>query len=256
MLSRAMFYLRFAAAMVAFGLICVCGAMLVLLGLGRRRVARAVAWLMSRTLCPLARLRVTVRGEERLNGAHPCVIVGNQQSVVCYAIYARLYARFPDSAVIAKMVGKWDIPLVAWLFRATGNLVVDPGNPLRSAVSFVNARKLLQERGTSIWIGAEGTRWGEAGRLGPFKRGAFQLAVETGAPIVPLVISPLKPKTDLRARLLQPNHVELRVLEPIPTAHLTEQDIDGLRDDVWGRMQAALTNMARERDVSLASRDA
>ncbi|MBI4539898.1 MAG: 1-acyl-sn-glycerol-3-phosphate acyltransferase [Gemmatimonadetes bacterium] len=247
-----MFYLRFLVGVLAFAAAVAYGALLVLAGRERSRVARAVARVMARTVCAVARLRVRVTGAERLEAVRPSVVIGNQQSVLCNAVYAHLYAQVPDSAVIGKLVGKWDLPLATWLFRATGNFVVDPRNPMRTAVAFVNAREAILTRGTSIWIAPEGTRWKEPGRLGPFKRGAFRLAIETGVPIVPVVVSPLKPKTDLEARRVLPNDVEVLVLDPISTAGLTKKDVDALRDEAWRRMQAALTEMMRERDASAA----
>jgi 1-acyl-sn-glycerol-3-phosphate acyltransferase len=87
---------------------------------------------------------------------------------------------------------------------------------------------------------AEGTRGKERGRLGPFKRGAFRVAVATGVPIVPVVISPLKPQTDLRARRLTPHDVVIQVLDPVFAAGSTHEDENRLGNEVWNRMQRCL----------------
>ena len=88
---------------------------------------------------------------------------------------------------------------------------------------------------------AEGTRGKVAGQLGPFKRGAFRLAAATGVPIVPIVISPLKPYTDLRGRRLEPHDVVIQVLEPVFAAGSTHEDEHALREDVRRRMQCTLS---------------
>ena len=62
-------------------------------------------------------------------------------------------------------------------------------------------------------------------------------------PIVPVVVSPLKPYTDLRGRRLEPHEVTVRVLEPIYAPGNSRDDEDMLRDAVRARMQAALDEL-------------
>jgi 1-acyl-sn-glycerol-3-phosphate acyltransferase len=66
------------------------------------------------------------------------------------------------------------------------------------------------------------------GRLQAFKKGAFVMAIHTGAPILPVAIQGayhiLKPKTlDLKK-----GHINVTICEPIRTEGLSEEDIPGL----------------------------
>ena len=243
-------YLRIGLAMATFGGAILYGVLLSILGVGAERVKDSVARIMAGPLLRMVRIRVTTTGAEKLKGAGPAVVVGNQQSVICYCIYANLFREIPNSGIVARLTEKWNIPGVTLLFRRTANYMVDPGNPLRTAVGFLDARRALVEENGTIWMGPEGTRWGEPGKLGPFKPGAFRLAIEAEVPIVPIVISPLKPKTDLGIPRIDPNEVELRVLDPIATKGRDLDAVQELKEEVRTLMQTALTEMGAERRSS------
>jgi 1-acyl-sn-glycerol-3-phosphate acyltransferase len=69
--------------------------------------------------------------------------------------------------------------------------------------------------GVSVLLFAEGTRSLD-GRLQPFKRGAFNLAVRSGVPVIPMTINgsyTIVPKHSLRIR---PGTVDLFLDPPIP----------------------------------------
>jgi 1-acyl-sn-glycerol-3-phosphate acyltransferase len=77
----------------------------------------------------------------------------------------------------------------------------------------------------------EGTR-SRDGELQKFKDGAFRLAIETGTPILPLVLDgtyPALQKGDWRFGVTE---AEVRVLEPIETTGMTLDDVAVLRDRV------------------------
>lgn len=234
--------LRYAAALALFVLAVIYGSLLLLVGADQNRSMRASASVMAGPLCRVMRLRVHVTGAEHL-AAGPVVIVGNQQSVLCYCIYAHLFRYLPSMGLFARLTGKWNLPLVTWLIRRQGNFLVDNQKPMRSAAAFLQARTAMQDHGTNVWIGPEGTRGKQLGKLGAFRNGAFRLAVKAQAPIVPAVIAPLKPKTDLGGFRLDPHDVELRLLEPMSTTGLGPSDVTALRDEAQRRMQATFDDL-------------
>lgn len=243
-------YLRMGVAMAVYGMAILYGIILSVFGARPERIKRSVAGIMAGPILRMARIQLTIWGREQLQIPGSAVVMGNQQSVLCYCIYANLFRETPGSGIVARLTRGWDIPGMTLLFRRTGNFMVDPANPMRTAVGFVDARRSLAQEGGKVWIGPEGTRWKNPGKLGPFKMGGFRLAVETGVPIVPLVISPLKPRTDLEAPRLEPNEVELRVLDPVYPQADTEEEAQRLRKLVRNRMQEALSEMARARRSS------
>jgi 1-acyl-sn-glycerol-3-phosphate acyltransferase len=199
----------------------------------RKSFARVMAWLVTR---PVG-IRLTIIGRERVGRHSPCVYASNHQSQIDYPIVGHI---FPDDALImASQIGDW--PFMGMLFRSSGSLTLEKDVPVRAAADLEKAERAIREDGMSVWMFAEGTRGKVAGTLGPFKRGAFRLAARTGVPVIPVVISPLKPETDLRGRRLSPHDVTLEVLDPVYANGPTREDEDELRDEVRRRMQQTLS---------------
>jgi 1-acyl-sn-glycerol-3-phosphate acyltransferase len=180
---------------------------------------------------------LTIIGRERVGQHSPCVYASNHQSQIDYPIVGHI---FPDDALImASQIGDW--PFMGMLFRSSGSLTLEKDVPVRAAADLEKAERAIREDGMSVWMFAEGTRGKVAGTLGPFKRGAFRLAARTGVPVIPVVISPLKPETDLRGRRLSAHDVTLQVLDPVYANGPTREDEDELRDEVRKRMQHTLS---------------
>jgi 1-acyl-sn-glycerol-3-phosphate acyltransferase len=198
----------------------------------RKSFARVMAWLVTR---PVG-IRLTIIGRERIGRHRPCVYASNHQSQIDYPIVGHI---FPDDALImASQIGDW--PFMGMLFRSSGSIALERDVPVRAAAALDEAERSIRDDGLSVWMFAEGTRGKVPGTLGHFKRGAFRLAARTGVPVIPIVISPLKPETDLRGRRLTPHDVTLQVLDPVYANGPTREDEDELRDEVRARMQHTL----------------
>ncbi len=241
-----MFYLRMFAALLAFVAASTYGVVIALARRDRSRVAHDYAQLLARWMPPIFRQRVTVHGAEHLTAHRPCVFIANHQSLMDVPVLAVCFA--PGSVVIAKQEIR-TVPFFGWLYMVTGNLLIDRGNTAQSVGMLRAAEDAIRERRVAVWIFPEGTRSKVPGELLPFKKGGFRMAVATGVPLVPVVASPLKPHSDLVRRRLEPNHIDIRVLEPIPTAGLGEADIMALMREAHARMAAALAEMAAERGI-------
>src|SRR5690606_28984028 len=106
-------------------------------------------------------------------------------------------------------------------------------------------------QGVSVMIFPEGTR-SRTDDLLPFKEGAFRLAVESGVPILPLVVAGTRGAMKKGSLVFGRAVAEVRALEPIPTDGLTIADVPALRDRVReliiaGRIQLRRELAARER---------
>ncbi|MDH4311583.1 MAG: 1-acyl-sn-glycerol-3-phosphate acyltransferase, partial [Gammaproteobacteria bacterium] len=83
----------------------------------------------------------------------------------------------------------------------------------------------IRRDGRSVCIAPEGTRSLTA-ELGPFKKGAFHLAIQAGVPIVPVVIhnsADVQPRNEFAMR---PATVRVEVLPPVDTSHWRAASIE------------------------------
>jgi len=112
-----------------------------------------------------------------------CLFVANHVSNVDPpAIFGRIPGRV---AFLAKRE-LFRIPFFGTAMRLGRFIPVNRGDPAAARASVRLARKYMKE-GISYLIFAEGTR-SRDGRLGEFKRGSFLLAIDSGAPVVPVTI--------------------------------------------------------------------
>lgn len=124
-------------------------------------------------------------------------------------------------------------PLVGWLLRLAGDIPIRRGDRT-SARTMRAACVATLSRGLSVMIFPEGTR-SRTGEVGAFKPGAFEIAVEAGAPVLPVAlhgtaacVGPGGPR---------PAHACAEILAPIETAGL---GASALRDLAHDRIAAAL----------------
>lgn len=236
-----MFYLRMALGLAGFLVSAVYGVAIAVLRRDRAKVAHDYAQMLARVMQPLLGLRVEVEGREHLLAHRPCIYIANHQSVYDVPILAGLYP--PDTVVIAKKEIR-SIPFFGWLYAITGNILIDRAHNQSAVGRLREAEEAILSRRVSVWIFPEGTRATVPGELLPFKKGAFYMAVATGAPLVPVVVSPIRPLFDPKRRIARAGRVRVRVLEPIPTRGLSEADIPALISNARARMQASLNELA------------
>lgn len=228
---RALLGLLGVAGAVASGLV------ELLVGRDRPRLASRIMHRMGRLVCPAIGVRLHVDGIERLAASQPCVYVANHQSFVDYPVLGSIY---PERTVVLGRANLARMPIIGRLYRATGNLLVDraDGGSRQAALAALLA---AVRAGQSVWVFPEGTRNRTPGTLLPFHAGAFRVASEIGVPVVPIVVEPLRPRTDVHARRLDPRTLRIRVLEPVlPDG----RGARALGDVVRGRMLDALEQFA------------
>jgi 1-acyl-sn-glycerol-3-phosphate acyltransferase len=185
----------------------------------------------------ILRLRLTAQMGPSFEGSRPCVIVANHQSNYDLFILGNIVP--PRTVCIGKKSLKW-VPFFGQLFWLAGNVLIDRGNPLRARLSIRQTTETLQHKDTSIWVFPEGTRNLGKGLL-PFKRGAFQMAIEAGVPIVPVCVSTYV--RDMRLNAWDSGQVMIRALPALPTAGLTCEDIPALIERCHGQMQQCIEQM-------------
>jgi 1-acyl-sn-glycerol-3-phosphate acyltransferase len=138
---------------------------------------------------------------------------------------------------MAKIDG-FRLPWVGWLFRLAGDLPVHQGDSdagwrtLRRAESYLRG-------GMSVMIFPEGKR--NRGTLLPFKSGAFRLALQTEAAVLPVAITGTEEALRRDGWLLRPAELTARILDPVEVAGLGEADFRKVREEVRARIARALS---------------
>lgn len=148
------------------------------------RFIHAIQAFWSRSFFYLMFLPVRVTGLEHIRPGQSYVFVSNHQSLCdVFLIYGWL-------PVIFKFLMKQElrkIPFVGTACAICGHVYIDRRNP-RAAVASIRKVEQTLRNGVCTVIFPEGTRTKD-GQLGPFKRGAFQIAMDLKLPVIPISLT-------------------------------------------------------------------
>ena len=120
------------------------------------------------------------------------------------------------------------VPVVGWCMWLAGDIPVTRGEAA-SAAQALNRCKLWLDRGVPVMIFPEGTR-SQTDELLPFKDGAFRLAIETGADILPVALSGTRKSLPKHSWRFQRARARVTVGTPIATAGMTLADVPRLKE--------------------------
>ncbi len=210
--------------------------------------ALIVLWILDRrtSLYPLARwgartwlkacgARVRIIGRENLDPNASYVFASNHRS---YLDTAALFAYAgPKIGLVAKKE-LLKVPVMGQGMGFVNIIAIDRSNPERAVTSMEKARDVVK-KGYSFGVFVEGTR-ALPGDLLPFKKGAFHLALQTGAQIVPVAIRNTDWMMGKRTGVAYPGVIEMVLLPPISTAGKTSEDIPDLLIRTRGAVASAL----------------
>lgn len=185
----------------------------------RLRVAMAYAKTWSRGFFVFSGIHLHVDGREHLKTC-PGVYLFNHTNELDF------FANAVVAPYATLVFGKRElarIPCLGWMWLLGGHPMIkrDQRDQWQQVLDHVTAQVASGRYATMI--APEGTRTRD-GKLRPFKKGPFHMALAAGAPIVPVVIH------DARALLnkggLRRGTLRLTILPPIPTAGWREEDLD------------------------------
>ena len=188
--------------------------------------------------CKIAGVKIETIHAERVNQYRPAVLIGNHQSGMDLAIMGSLC---PTNTVI---IGKREIlyiPFVGWYFLGAGNLLINRSKTRQARAALFGVIETLKKKKLNLGIMPEGTRNRvDTGTLLPFKKGAFNLAIEAQLPIMAVVCSDLKGIAIWEKNELKGGKVILSVLGPFMTTGLSAADANRLSQEIWQQMDAEL----------------
>ena len=192
-------------------------------------------WMLHRFTCFWASLYswlnpawpVEVRGREKIRPDGTYVMVANHLSLLDVLVLFRLFTHF-------KWVSKIEnfrLPLVGWNMRLNGYIELIRGDRESVAKMLGECRRTLRKE-NSIMMFPEGTRSPD-GRLRSFKQGAFELALDTGKPILPIVVEGTADALPKRGFVLRGRHrIRVTVLDELPYESFADRSVAELTDHV------------------------
>ena len=142
------------------------------------------AHLWGRLICTIFLLPVKVEGREKLSPTQSYVFVPNHQGAFdIFLVYGYLNRNF--KWMMKKSLRQ--IPFVGKSCESGGHIFVDRRSPSKVRATMEQAEASLVD-GVSLVVFPEGART-HTGKMGPFKRGAFQLAGDRQLPVGPVSIN-------------------------------------------------------------------
>ncbi len=161
-------------------------------------------------------IRAEVRGLHHVNPGTPCMYVSNHGSEWDWYLFTQ-FVRLDWRAVIRADLRNF--PLGGTMSAKTGQLFLPPR---ASTTDLIDMCRPVFARGTSILMYPEGKRPTD-GKLGDFRRGAFEAAAACHVPVVPVAVVEQYPASRPgpfgRGYGHNPGKVKLTVLPPLlPTS--------------------------------------
>ncbi len=200
--------------------------------------------LWCRILCATAGVTVRVEGLENVDVSRPAVFVSNHQSL--FDPPALMLALPVNFRVVAKR-SLFYIPVFGQALWAAGIIPINRADRERAIASMDRAAARVRG-GLSVLVFAEGTR-SRDGRLQPFKKGAFVMAIQAQVPVQPVIVTGSRPVLPKGAIFARPGTVTVRFLPPVSTAGFIFAQRDRLIAAVAERMRAALSRPPASREA-------
>ena len=193
----------------------------------------------ARSILFLSRVRLVVEGREKIVPPGPYLFLSNHQSQ--FDILAAVLAIPIQFRMVAKRE-LFAIPIFGWVLALSGFVPIDRSDRDRAVRSLDRAAARVRA-GRCLRIYAEGTR-SEDGRLLPFKKGGFVLAIQAGVPVLPVTViggREVLAKGSLRIR---PGTVRVVIGDPIDPRPFPLEEKEALMERVRAAMAAALSPAA------------
>ncbi|MFL2607366.1 MAG: lysophospholipid acyltransferase family protein [Flavobacteriaceae bacterium] len=175
-----------------------------------------------------------VESKINLSPGSPYIFVANHVSMIDIMLMVSSIRNHPLVFIGKKELEK--IPFFGYVYKKTMILVDRSSNESKKNV-FVQTEKKLKE-GISIVIFPEGTVPSLDVNLGPFKHGAFSIAIDHKIPIVPMTFLDNKKRFPwsygglLAGSKGSPGQLRVKIHDPIITENMTRKDVNTLCNKV------------------------
>ncbi|MDP7353739.1 MAG: lysophospholipid acyltransferase family protein [Desulfobacterales bacterium] len=190
-----------------------------------------IAKIWAKSILFASRIRVTVTGYSNIDLGRSYIYMSNHQSnfdIPVLLAYLDTQFRWLAKAELFK------IPIFGSSMKRAGYISINRSNRRSAFESLKEAARKIRN-GVSVLIFPEGTR-SRDGNIRAFKKGGFVLAVDSGVPVVPIVIHGTWSIMSKKRIRIKPGNVVIEILKPIETSDYTRKT----KDDLMGQVSQAI----------------
>ncbi len=177
----------------------------------------------ARITCWLSLCRVNSSGHENLDKNTSYVFIANHQGA--FDIFLT-YGFLNQNIKWVQKASLRKVPFAGKASEIAGHVFVDNTSIASRRDTIIKAKKEIVG-GVSMMMFPEGSR-SKDGKMQPFRRGAYRVAMDMGLPIVPITINGPFDVLRVKSMKLNPGKLELIIHKPIPTANLEQKDLRAL----------------------------
>jgi 1-acyl-sn-glycerol-3-phosphate acyltransferase len=174
-----------------------------------------------------SRIKVTVNGLANIEPGQSYVYMSNHQSNFDIPV---LLAHLPVQFRWLAKAELFKIPIFGRAMRGAGYVKIDRFNQ-ESAFKSIKEAGSRMKNGVSVMIFPEGTR-SRDGKIRPFKKGGFIMAVDSGAPIVPIILQGTWSIMEKSSLKIKTGEDTLNIAAPITATGFSRDNKDDLIDSV------------------------
>ncbi len=201
------------------------------------------AWLILKT----SGVKLVVEGKENITRG-PVIYMTNHASH--FDVAALLYLLPWNVRFVAKKELA-SVPVFGWAMVLMGHVIIDRSNREKAIISLDKAAEKIR-KGTSVAYFPEGTRSPD-GKIQPFKKGGFMLALKAGVPIVPVSIYNsfnILPKTTWKIRA---GTIYIKFHPQVDTSAYNEEERDALIEKVHSIIRQGIEELENSYGQSVAA---
>jgi len=205
-----------------------------------RFASRVFGMRWARILARLTPIGIRVYGAENADPKRTYVVVCNHQSqydILLVYGWLDLDLKWVMKQELRK------IPGIGLGCEKAGHIFIDRKNPRNARAAVEKALQHLGD-GVGILFFAEGTRSLD-GKLQPFKKGAFRLAIEQSLPVLPVTLLGTREILPAKTLRLFPGRATMLIHPAIETADLDMEQVDFLLDSTRQAIASGLPEQCR-----------
>jgi 1-acyl-sn-glycerol-3-phosphate acyltransferase len=196
-----------------------------------------------RNVLRVAGVKFETRRAPDFDPGRTCLFVANHVNIFDAFV---VYSAIPQFLRGLELESHFRIPAYGWMMRRFGNIPVRKNPTAAQTKELYRRTRAALDDGVSLVVFPEGGRTRD-GHVGPFKAGAFRMAVQFGYPVVPVAITGSFEFNRKGNWMIYPGKIVVYIGSPVETEGLTKRDVETLRDRVHGTISETVDAAIAER---------